>query len=176
MKPHESSLKSKKSAEIQHVHSRGRDRGRKKRIKDLSKMAVELSHENQVPLKKVIGELEKQILIRVLKEVGASQVKAARILGMKYTTLNEKLRHYGIRIKRISKIVLYGFFLFWCVRALTPDYKGLVKKAREGAELTSCQHVVRLPAQTDLQEPEKSVAAAIQLHKSAQDRFSYDNF
>jgi DNA-binding NtrC family response regulator len=77
-----------------------------KRTKYLNRMAVRLSHEAPLHLKDVIGELEKEIILRVLKEAEGNQKDAALILGMKYTTLNEKLKRYGVRVKRVSTILL----------------------------------------------------------------------
>lgn len=76
-----------------------------KRTKYLSQMAVRLSHEAPIHLRDVIGELEKEIILRVLNEAKGNQKDAALILGMKYTTLNEKIKRYGIRIKRVSAIL-----------------------------------------------------------------------
>jgi len=176
VKPKESSLKSGKSPELQGFYGPGKSKERKKRTRYLSQMAVRLSHEKQIPLKDVIEELEKQIILCVLNEVEGSQKDAAEILGTKYTTLNEKLKRYGIRVKRVSKILLCALFLCWNFRALGPANDGLVKKARETVEIINCQNVIRLLTPAVLEEPEKSGAAPIQLHKAVQDRFSPDDF
>jgi len=132
MKMREFNSNQKKTARLQNSSGRGRSRemnglipkgfsanGRvslpkrrgvrlsgEKRTKYLNQMAVRLSHEAPLHLKDVIGELEKEIILRVLKEAEGNQKDAALVLGMKYTTLNEKLKRYGIRVKRVSTILL----------------------------------------------------------------------
>lgn len=48
-------------------------------------------------LKEFIDNLEKSIIINVLEKVYGHQKEAAKVLGMKYTTLNEKVKKYRIR-------------------------------------------------------------------------------
>lgn len=50
-----------------------------------------------VYLKNVLEELEKSIILKVLWRVHGNQKEAAKVLGIKYTTLNEKLKKYKIR-------------------------------------------------------------------------------
>jgi DNA-binding protein Fis len=161
MKEKESSLKSVNSAEFPSFFGRGRNEERKRTTKYLNQMAVRLSHEKQIPLKGVIEELEKQIILRVLNEVDGSQKEAARILGMKHTTLNEKLKRYGIRIKRVSRILLCGLFLCCSFRALVPVHDGPVKKAKESAEIVKGQQDECLLNHAVLEEPERSKAGLI---------------
>ena len=52
---------------------------------------------NGVPLKKFIGCMEKNIILRALSRVNGNQKYAAEILGVKYTTLNEKIKKYNIK-------------------------------------------------------------------------------
>lgn len=47
-----------------------------------------------------LDSLEKEILFAVLAQVGGNQKKAARALGLKYTTLNEKIRKYKIGFEK----------------------------------------------------------------------------
>ncbi len=54
----------------------------------------------KVPFKELIGHVEKSILIRTLSQFNGSQKSAAKFLGIKYTTLNEKLKRYNIRIDK----------------------------------------------------------------------------
>ena len=77
---------------------------RKKKVRNFYRVDVPHSPEATVPLKVVIGELEKKVIVDVLSEVNGNQKDAARILGMKYTTLNEKVKRYQIRVRRISII------------------------------------------------------------------------
>lgn len=78
--------------------------GRKNNAQSFYRVDVRHSPEAPVPLKAVIGELEKKVIIDVLNEVNGNQKDAARILGMKYTTLNEKVKRYQIRVRKISII------------------------------------------------------------------------
>ncbi|MBN1273137.1 MAG: hypothetical protein JXB26_12780 [Candidatus Aminicenantes bacterium] len=55
---------------------------------------------NSIPLKERLEQVEKGIIIRVLNRVNGHQKKAARILGLKYTTLNEKLKKYHIHFQK----------------------------------------------------------------------------
>jgi DNA-binding NtrC family response regulator len=54
----------------------------------------------KVPFKELIGNVEKSILIRTLSQFNGSQKSAAKFLGIKYTTLNEKLKRYNIRFDK----------------------------------------------------------------------------
>lgn len=54
----------------------------------------------KIPFKELIGHVEKSILIRTLSQFNGSQKSAAKYLGIKYTTLNEKLKRYNIRIDK----------------------------------------------------------------------------
>lgn len=51
-----------------------------------------------IPLKKFINDLEKKLVVQVLKMVKGNQKKASYILGVKPTTLNEKIKRYKIRL------------------------------------------------------------------------------
>lgn len=59
-----------------------------------------LSAENQMQLKKLMQEVEKGIIIRFLDRTGGNQRHAAKLLGLKYTTLNEKVKRYQIRFQK----------------------------------------------------------------------------
>jgi len=68
---------------------------------DLFDLFVEFFSKRQpVDLKALIDRLEKRIIINVLVRVHGNQKEAARALGLKYTTLNEKVKKYGIRFRR----------------------------------------------------------------------------
>lgn len=54
----------------------------------------------RVPFKELIGSVEKSILMRTLSQYKGCQKSAARFLGIKYTTLNEKLKRYNIRFDK----------------------------------------------------------------------------
>ena len=76
----------------------------KKRAGTFYQVALRLSPEAPVPLKNVMGDLEKKVIIDLLGKVDGNQRVAARILGLKCTTLNEKLKRYHIKVKRFSVI------------------------------------------------------------------------
>lgn len=54
----------------------------------------------RVPFKELIDSIEKSILIRVLLQCRGNQKNAAKTLGIKYTTLNEKLKRYDVRFDK----------------------------------------------------------------------------
>lgn len=54
----------------------------------------------RVPFKKLISSMERMIIIRALSQFNGNQRKTAQFLGMKYTTLNEKVKRYNIRIQK----------------------------------------------------------------------------
>ena len=58
------------------------------------------SKKQPLGLKGLIDELEKRIIITVLARVHGNQKEAARALGLKYTTLNEKVKKFGIHFRR----------------------------------------------------------------------------
>ena len=53
-----------------------------------------------VPLKNFMGEFEKELICRALRVSGGSQRIASFILGLKPTTLNEKIKKFKIRETR----------------------------------------------------------------------------
>lgn len=54
-----------------------------------------------VCLRDVLRCLEKSIIAGILSKVNGNQKEASTILGIKYTTLNEKIKRYNIGFKRI---------------------------------------------------------------------------
>ena len=53
-----------------------------------------------ISLKSLIETIEVSLLLKILHQVHGNQKKAAKLLGIKYTTLNEKVKRYGIRFKK----------------------------------------------------------------------------
>ncbi len=51
----------------------------------------------RIPLPELMNILEKTILIKVLSSFNGNQKEAAKFLGIKYTTLNEKVKKYNIK-------------------------------------------------------------------------------
>jgi len=54
----------------------------------------------RLPLKELIGNLERSIIIRSLSKFNGNQKEAAKFLGVKYTTLNEKVKKYQICFRK----------------------------------------------------------------------------
>jgi len=57
-----------------------------------------------LPLKELIGTLERSIIIRTLSKFNGNQKDAAKYLGVKYTTLNEKVKKYNICFRKAPDI------------------------------------------------------------------------
>jgi len=55
---------------------------------------------SNIPLKEFMGKIEKNIILITLYKVSGDQRQAADILGLKYTTLNEKIKKYQIRVRK----------------------------------------------------------------------------
>jgi len=51
----------------------------------------------RIPLPELMNILEKTILIKVLSSFNGNQKEAAKFLGIKYTTLHEKVKKYNIK-------------------------------------------------------------------------------
>jgi len=54
-----------------------------------------------VSLKEFLEDFEKRLIIGVLSRVNGSRKKAAGLLGIKYTTLHEKLKKYNIHFRNM---------------------------------------------------------------------------
>ncbi len=57
---------------------------------------------SDVSLKKFMNTMERNIILRALDKSGGDQKKAAEILDVKYTTLNEKIKRYQIHIQKMA--------------------------------------------------------------------------
>lgn len=55
---------------------------------------------SRVPLKKLMDSVERNIIIRTLSKVNGNQKRASRVLGVKHTTLNEKIKKYKIHLSK----------------------------------------------------------------------------
>lgn len=70
-------------------------------IKRLFSLFLERACINEsVPLGLLMNTVERSIIIRTLSMVDGSQKEAAKILGLKYTTLNEKVKKYKILLRK----------------------------------------------------------------------------
>jgi len=58
------------------------------------------SSTQRVPLKELMNILERAILIRALSQLNGNLKNAAKFLGLKYTTLHEKIKKYNIRFRK----------------------------------------------------------------------------
>jgi len=54
----------------------------------------------RIPLKNLISSVERTIIVRVLSHFNGNQKSAAEFLGIKRTTLNEKIKRYNIRFQK----------------------------------------------------------------------------
>jgi DNA-binding protein Fis len=52
-------------------------------------------------LKDLMDQIEKCVIYRVLCMTRGNQIQAAKALGIKYTTLNVKVKKHGIRFQKI---------------------------------------------------------------------------
>ncbi len=59
-----------------------------------------LCRERPILLKELMDRIEKDIIIRSLRMADGNQKQAAGILGVKYTTLHEKLKKFGISFRK----------------------------------------------------------------------------
>jgi DNA-binding NtrC family response regulator len=55
-----------------------------------------------VSLKEFIDELERRLIIQTLFRANGNRREASELLGIKYTTLHEKLKKHNIRFKNIA--------------------------------------------------------------------------
>lgn len=58
------------------------------------------SSTQRVPLKELMNIVERAILIRTLSQLNGNLKNAAKSLGLKYTTLHEKIKKYNIRFQK----------------------------------------------------------------------------
>jgi transcriptional regulator with GAF, ATPase, and Fis domain len=63
----------------------------------LSVFIEQFCMKQRIPLSELMNILEKTILIKVLSSFNGNQKDAAKFLGTKYTTLNEKVKKYNIK-------------------------------------------------------------------------------
>jgi hypothetical protein len=66
----------------------------------ICRLSEYLCREHRHSLKKLLDLVEKNILLNVLHRVNGNQRDAGRILGLKSTTLNAKMKKHGIRVIR----------------------------------------------------------------------------
>jgi transcriptional regulator with GAF, ATPase, and Fis domain len=57
-----------------------------------------------ISLKEFMDELEREIITLALLKANGSQCKAAKILGLRSTTLHEKIKRYDIELQKITVV------------------------------------------------------------------------
>jgi transcriptional regulator with AAA-type ATPase domain len=57
--------------------------------------------DTRIPLKELMNSLERNIIVKTLNNVHGNQKKASRVLGVKHTTLNEKIKKYRIHPRKM---------------------------------------------------------------------------
>jgi len=62
--------------------------------------------EQGIDLPAEVGRFEAELIRYALEHTGGHQVRAARLLGLKTTTLNNKIKQYKIRIDKASGSVV----------------------------------------------------------------------
>ena len=68
---------------------------------DMLQLFIEFfCQEQSLDLRDLIESLEKCIIVNALLKADGSQKQAAKALGVKYTTLNEKIKRYNIRFEK----------------------------------------------------------------------------
>lgn len=60
-----------------------------------------LNMQKNLPLKDLLLKVEFNLIIASLNEANGSQRKAAEILGIKPTTLHEKMKRHNIKFKKV---------------------------------------------------------------------------
>jgi len=55
-----------------------------------------------IPLKEMMDGLERNLILSALNKVNGNQKKAAKVLGVKYTTLNEKIKKCNIHLRKTA--------------------------------------------------------------------------
>jgi len=74
---------------------------RKSDKKDLLDFFIEyVCMNDRINLKEFIEQLERTILLKTLAKFNGNQKAAAKFLGIKYTTLNEKVKKYRIHFRK----------------------------------------------------------------------------
>ena len=69
-----------------------------------SLLSEQMDRSQRHSLKRLLGLVEKNVISDVLGRVNGNQRKAGRVLGLKNTTLNAKMKRYGIRVLRRIEI------------------------------------------------------------------------
>lgn len=74
------------------------------RAVDALLLLMERRSDTRIGLKTLLESFERNLIARALHESRGSQIKAARFLSLKATTLNQKIKRYGLRIHTYASI------------------------------------------------------------------------
>ncbi len=55
-----------------------------------------------IPFRQLMDQLERTLLVTILSEMNGNQKVTSQILGIKHSTLNEKIKRHGIQFKKNS--------------------------------------------------------------------------
>jgi len=66
----------------------------------IENIEAHLSAQNHLSLNELMRKVERTILVRALSQFNGNQKNVARFLGIKYTTLHEKVKKYNIRFQK----------------------------------------------------------------------------
>ena len=64
-----------------------------------------LGRDEAIDLKILMEAIERGLILKALRRAGGNQKEAARILGLKYTTLNQKVKKHRIRFLRRVRLL-----------------------------------------------------------------------
>jgi DNA-binding NtrC family response regulator len=93
---HKGAVSMKKEAVIQNTSSE------KKRVEGLfDHLLEEFLPRGEMPLKEFLTYVELTLLVSSLAKSKGNQREAARILGLKHTTLNEKMKKYNLGFRKV---------------------------------------------------------------------------
>ena len=65
-------------------------------------LVEELSGKKNVSLREFLANIERNLIVATLEQTNGDQRKAAEILGLKYTTLHEKVKRYHIYFRKVA--------------------------------------------------------------------------
>ena len=70
-------------------------------INMLGSLFEEFYSNRMASLKEFLANIERSLILVTLEKTNGDQRKAAEILGLKYTTLHEKIKRYHIYLRKV---------------------------------------------------------------------------
>ena len=67
----------------------------------LGSLFEEFYSNRMASLKEFLANIERSLILVTLEKTNGDQRKAAEILGLKYTTLHEKIKRYHIYLRKV---------------------------------------------------------------------------